>query len=91
MYLVYRMFDFGLIVIWTSWKLIFGLIMTSAREVRCTDTIEVESQYDHDNYEYEMPTYTSRDDRTYSLDETASSIVSDSTEGSTIDCNSKFH
>lgn len=65
--------------------------MTSTREVECPDTIEVESRNDHDNYEYEMPTYASRNDRTYSLDETISSIVSDSTEGSTIDCNSKFH
>lgn len=68
------------------------MIMTSAREiftVRCPETIEVESGNDPDNYEHEIPAYTSRNDLTHSLDETTSSIVSDSTID--IDCNSKFH
>lgn len=69
--------------------------MTSAGAiftVRCPDMIEVESRNDCDNYDDRIPTYTSRNDPTPSLDDTNSSIVSDSSEeGPTVDFNSKFH
>jgi len=49
--------------------------------------IELVSQKDPGNHEHESVTCTSGRDP---IDETTSSIVSDSTEGSTIDCSSKF-
>lgn len=65
--------------------------MSSAREfvtVRGLDTIELES--DPDNHEREISICTSGNDLTVSVDDTTSSILSDSTENSTIDCNSKL-
>lgn len=66
--------------------------MTSAREiftVRCPDTIELECRNNSYNYEDDISMCTSGNGTMLPLDDTTSSIVSDSTESSAIDCNSK--